>query len=130
MILEKFVPVNQNKNGSVIIEKINGYLELMEKFIILQKKGLQMTRILHLTLKKKWFDLIRLGKKTTEYREIKPYWSTRLLNQEFDEVHFRNGYNPKSPFMRVEWKKLEKEEFMEHICYAIRLGKILEVSNV
>jgi ASC-1-like (ASCH) protein len=89
-----------------------------------------MIKILHLTLKKKWFDLIRSGKKTTEYREIKLYWSTRLLNQNFDEIHFRNGYNPKSPFMRVEWKKLEKEKFEGLMCYAIRLGKILEVQNV
>lgn len=36
-------------------------------------------KTLHLTLKKKWFDLISSGEKTEEYREIKYYWATRLL---------------------------------------------------
>lgn len=36
-------------------------------------------KILHLTLKKKWFDMIASGEKKEEYREIKPYWASRLL---------------------------------------------------
>lgn len=31
-------------------------------------------KILYLTLKKQWFDMINDGIKTEEYREIKPYW--------------------------------------------------------
>lgn len=36
-------------------------------------------------LKRQWFDLIWSGEKTIEYREIKPYWTTRLtaLGQHF-----------------------------------------------
>lgn len=36
-------------------------------------------------LKRQWFDLIWSGEKTIEYREIKPYWTTRLtaLGQSF-----------------------------------------------
>lgn len=30
--------------------------------------------ILHLNLKKKWYDMIASNKKLEEYREIKPYW--------------------------------------------------------
>lgn len=36
-------------------------------------------RVLNLTLKKKWFDMIASGEKKEEYREIKPYWIKRLL---------------------------------------------------
>ena len=36
-------------------------------------------KTLKLTLNKKWFDLIEKGIKTEEYREIKPYWFSRLL---------------------------------------------------
>lgn len=36
-------------------------------------------KILHLTLKKKWFDMIASGEKKEEYREIKPYWFRRLV---------------------------------------------------
>lgn len=35
--------------------------------------------LLKLTLKKKWFDMIASGEKSEEYREIKPYWISRLL---------------------------------------------------
>jgi hypothetical protein len=31
--------------------------------------------ILHLNLKKKWFDMIESGEKTEEYREMTPSWS-------------------------------------------------------
>lgn len=33
---------------------------------------------LHLTLKKRWWDMIERGEKREEYREIKPYWTQRL----------------------------------------------------
>jgi hypothetical protein len=62
-------------------------------------------RVLHLTLKKKWFDMIASGEKKQEYREIKPYWITRLANPEvpeFDYVLFTNGYRKDSPKLLVE----------------------------
>lgn len=37
-------------------------------------------KILHLPLKKEWFEMIESGIKTEEYREIKPYWEKRLLD--------------------------------------------------
>ena len=37
-------------------------------------------------LKKKWYDLIRIGEKTIEYREVKKYWGTRLLNAKLGEL--------------------------------------------
>ncbi len=80
-------------------------------------------RILHLTLKKRWFREIRDGKKTTEYRDFKPYWITRLEGKTFDEVHFRNGYREVSPFMRVQCLRI----VIEDDKFAIRLGKILEL---
>lgn len=36
-------------------------------------------KTLHLTLKKKWFDMILSGEKKEEYREIKPYWNKRFF---------------------------------------------------
>jgi hypothetical protein len=63
-------------------------------------------RILHLTLKKKWFDMIASGEKREEYREMKPYWHKRLLGQKYDAIRFRNGYAPTSPTLTVELKEL------------------------
>lgn len=97
-----------------------------------------MKKVLHLTIKKKWFDMIASGKKKEEYRECKPYWYKRLHGEwygndykHFDAVHFRNGYNPYSPFLIVEcqgisrgvgnpeWGAPEKDVFI------IKLGRII-----
>lgn len=32
-------------------------------------------------LKKEWFEKIKSGEKTHEYREVKPYWITRIKNK-------------------------------------------------
>ncbi len=82
-------------------------------------------KILHLTLFRKFFDNIVSGEKTEEYRDLKPYWSKRLENKEYDEIWFKNGYAKNAPFMRVEYKGIEKREKE----YAIKLGKILELKN-
>lgn len=39
-------------------------------------------KILHLPLKKEWYEMIESGLKTEEYREIKPYWIVRLFGDE------------------------------------------------
>ena len=62
--------------------------------------------ILHLTLKKKWFDLILSGKKTEEYREIKPYWEKRLKRKTYDKVIFRNGYAANTPQFTIKLKSI------------------------
>lgn len=96
--------------------------------------------ILHLTLKKKWFDMISSGEKKQEYREIKPYWMSRLFAtkngfdgcRQFSAVEFKNGYATNSPIIRVqclgidfgygkpEWGAVAGTEY-----FVIKLGKIL-----
>ena len=75
-------------------------------------------KILHLTLMKKWFDQILAGTKKVEYREIKPYWTKRLLDEndkpkKFDVIHFKNGYSKDCRKMKVEWKgmKIGKKDY-------------------
>lgn len=82
-------------------------------------------KILHLTLKKKWFDLIKAGEKKVEFREIKPYWTKRLFDEngeaiKYDFIIFRNGYSKDAPKMKVEFKgtRLGKE------YYEIDLGRV------
>jgi hypothetical protein len=58
-------------------------------------------RILNLTLKKKWFDMIASGRKLEEYRQTKEYWHSRLA-KEYDAVRFRNGYSKDAPTLTVE----------------------------
>lgn len=33
------------------------------------------------TLKKEWYEKIRRGEKTVEYRAVKPYWTKRIRNE-------------------------------------------------
>jgi len=84
-------------------------------------------KILFLTLKKTWFDLILKGDKTVENRIIKPYWTARLENKSFDIIVFRNGYGLKVPEMAVECKGVKKD--YEAGKYRIYLGKVLSIKN-
>ncbi len=87
-------------------------------------------KVLHLTLKKKWFDMIASGEKKEEYREIKKYWVSRLVDgldvseegkfgsflwegfwwtmqtpMAYDIVTFRNGYSRNAP--KISFKVLD-----------------------
>ena len=101
-------------------------------------------KILHLTLKKKWFDMIASGEKKEEYREYKHYWSRRLWTRDefigldggyfnkYDIVRFRNGYAKDAPTIDVEWKGIKvtkgREEWgavPNEVYFVIKLGKVL-----
>lgn len=103
-----------------------------------------MPRILHLILKKKWFDMIASGENKEEYREIKPYWINRLQARgcvydecrDFSLIEFRNGYQNNCPTMQIEYEGATigcgKEEWGAEPgkeYYVIKLGKILSVKN-
>lgn len=101
--------------------------------------GNPMERVLHLTIKKEYFDMIKSGIKLSEYREIKIYWIRRLLDKElfesvdnfmawfknppehitlehvriqFTHIHFYNGWatSTKYPNFKIEFKSLEVKE--------------------
>lgn len=86
---------------------------------------------LNLTLKKKWFDLIKEGKKVEEYREIKPYWTIRLIDSKtskfkaFSHIIFKNGYSRNAPTMKVEFQRIKFKDIDGIKYYAIQLGKII-----
>lgn len=62
--------------------------------------GIGGVRMLTFNLKKEWFDKIKSGEKTHEYREVKPYWTKRFLNKGLDilpcnQCEFVCGYASK-----------------------------------
>ncbi|MCK5617642.1 ASCH domain-containing protein [Candidatus Pacearchaeota archaeon] len=86
--------------------------------------------ILYLTLMRRWFDEILDGTKKFEYREIKPYWTKRLFNEDgssknYDVIYFRNGYSKGCRKMEVEFEGVRFGEFNGERVYAIGLGKVL-----
>ena len=88
-----------------------------------------MRKVLAMTLDRDPFDRIIAGKKKTEYRENKPFWRKRLIGIKYKEIHFRNGYSAKAPYMRVEYRGLWKYGKGRGSYFGIRLGRILEIKN-
>ena len=108
--------------------------------------------MLTLPIKKKWFDMILSGEKKEEYREIKPYWTKRLLKTdiEFDleklknqlrkenaclyrTIILRNGYSKNSRaiecrvsisigYGNLEWGAIPNKEY-----YVLKILSVEEV---
>lgn len=99
---------------------------------------------LHLTLKKKWFDMILSGEKKEEYREIKDYWTKRLvccaspmIYNKFYTITFKNGYSAKAPEIVVKLKSIKmgygKESWGAQFgtsYYVLSLGEIISTKNL
>lgn len=94
-------------------------------------------KVLHLSVKKQWFDMISAGEKTEEYREIKPYWIQRLtigyfevaMNVTLDDilyvkasyrpfthVLFINGYHKDSPRIEKEIESITIGKPKKGLC--------------
>ncbi len=91
-------------------------------------------KVLHLTLKKEWFDEILAGTKTLEYREHKQFWISRLMNKDgtfkhYDLIHFKNGYNKDAPTMLIEFKGIDIIEDYASKTFEIELGRIVNKSG-
>ena len=89
-------------------------------------------RILHLTIKAEWFGKIARGEKKFEYREMKPFWTKRLMAgkiqmRKFDEIHIRNGYTKDRPFMRLRWHGMGIKHYEGKDHYAIIVDDIIEI---
>ena len=111
-------------------------VKAMNKYLSDSKK-----KVLPLTISKEWFYMIADGRKTEEYREIKPYWASRLVNQNaesgmvgFDEfggytavigepeykpythVLFINGYRKDSPRIEKEIESITIGKPKKGLC--------------
>ncbi len=106
--------------------------------------------MLILPIKKKWFDMIQSGEKKEEYREIKPYYTSRFKNflpritnfrageLIFSKIIivFRNGYSYSSPSIKCEcelkigqgkeeWGAEPGKEY-----YILEILEVLSIKNV
>lgn len=108
-------------------------------------------RILHLVLKRKWWDMIASGEKKEEYRDFNEYWTKRILilseqgkkkshyfeildeeeiveYKDFDAICFHKGYtNTTMTFENdgIEINHGREEWGAEHdkLYFVIKLGK-------
>ena len=102
--------------------------------------------MLTLPIKKKWFDMIKSGEKKEEYREIKPYYNSRLgvrliiqelingSNAKFiSNIMFRNGYGKDRPTILCKCeisKGYGKQEWGAELNKEYYVLKILSVEEV
>lgn len=96
--------------------------------------------VLNLVLTGKWFDEISAGRKKEEYRDITPFWKSRLEQpfdgettfKKFDAIRFRRGRYGKTTMVvkcrsiyigygRPEWGAPEDKE-----VYILDLGDIIK----
>ena len=66
--------------------------------------------MLILPLEKKWYEKICSGEKTVEYREVKPYWTSRLVSFYRDNTEVDDNFHK----YIVDWEKryYNKEFYM------------------
>ena len=58
--------------------------------------------MLTLPIKKQWFDMIKSGEKTEEYRDVTPYYNSRFKKMLEGEhyILLRNGYGKHRPTIK------------------------------
>lgn len=90
-------------------------------------------KILHLNVKKCYFDEFKNGNKKFEYRLCNDYWLKRLeiSSIPYDEIHYKCGYQKNcdtlkiivTPYRGFEVQKIKHKHFgdKEVKVYAIRL---------
>ena len=56
-----------------------------------------MNNTLHLVLKRKYFERIFNGTKTTEYRDFTEYWKKRIDGKHYTHIKFQLAYSKNPP---------------------------------
>lgn len=98
--------------------------------------------VLHLVLKKKWFDMIFSGEKREEYRDVTEYWNKRLkwpsgFYKPYTIVCFTNGYakDARRFTMEIDSINIYKGGWphwgakINKKYYVIKLGSLLQTYN-
>ena len=80
------------------------------------------------TIKREWLREIALGRKSVEYREIKPYWIRRFsgIKPPF-LLRLINGMQSKAPELTVIVERVRKNSHSG--SFELHLGKIVEVRH-
>lgn len=93
-----------------------------------------MANLLNLVLEVDWFDKIKSGEKTSEYRMIREHWNSMFKDvseqqQPYSLVRFQRAFSKNAETMIFEIIKIEKtsekNDLNVECCWAIRLGRML-----
>lgn len=92
-------------------------------------------RILKATLSRHWFIEILKERKKIEFRDITPFWISRLEGRDYDFIQFDNGYGSSVPSMLVEFIGCSREKATDprsmkyKEMFLIILGDIFNTRN-
>jgi hypothetical protein len=80
------------------------------------------------TIQRQWLREIVAGRKTVEYREIKPYWTKRLerVGRPF-LMRLINGMTVRAPEVTVVIDRVRKNTSSGN--YELHIGRIVEVKH-
>lgn len=75
--------------------------------------------MLTFNVKKKWFDKIKNGEKTHEYREVKDFWTDRFVKELFniDKKELKNHFNIIKKGMIIYLQKYKAVYNYPKICF-------------
>ena len=79
-------------------------------------------KTLHLVLQSKWFDKVASGEKTSEYREIKPYWNKRFtgMSERYFQLLMGDGVSAPQKYATVVFHKGYTTTTMEFAIISIK----------
>lgn len=93
--------------------------------------------LLTFPITRKWYSLIISGEKKEEYRELSPFYLSRLgkLKGEIIELKLLNGYSSKSPYVIIKCK-VETGEGLQawgatagKYYFVLKILEILEINK-
>jgi len=102
-------------------------------------------KALVIVIKKRYFDDIQNGIKPEEYRIIKPFWESRLIekktgkDKEYDCIRFIAGHRKNSPEAYYKYEGYERKEITHEFfgpepvnVFAIKIGPKVDLikSNI
>ena len=87
-----------------------------------------MENILRLPVNEYWYNLIKDGELTHDYREVKPYWEKRLEGNTYDVVEFYHRFKKDIPPMRFKFEWIKKGRLVNYNmdAYIIKFGERID----
>ena len=87
-----------------------------------------MENVLKLPVNEYWYNLIKNGELTNDYREIKTYWIKRLEGKTYDVVEFYHRFKKEIPPMRFKFEWIKKGRLVNYNmdAYIIKFGERID----
>lgn len=95
----------------------DGWCDTCSHFVGCQEASKNPPKILTLPIKKKCYDEIVAGTKTTECRKCNDYWLSRIKEKTFDVIEFRLGYPERGNLKRRAWFKCDGINYTNSIWF-------------